>query len=985
MHTKLRNCILSFLTLLGLGMNAAALTTGDSLRIPLTDEEIASLSAPPPAWADEVEGGTPEQPHVCRGCAAYPVVMSGESDTGPQYDAYVGTNWTNNTVYYQFNANVTSTNQTIFRNVCREISSFANVKFVEGTGAGNYIAVESGTANFSAIGMVGGAQTLQMVNWDYPYILGHEILHALGCLHEQSRSDRDTFVTINFANITSGDAHNFDIDSGTSNYGPYDFGSVMHYGQKAFGINGAVTITCKTGYTQFQNTIGQTTQFSALDKAGLSQRYPGTPQIQIDLKDDGEQYQGVSVTSVVAGNTVSVENDIRNGGTSPSGTFEVKFYLSWNNIISDADTLLGTVNMPAINGNDYGNCDLSSAVVPSSLTPGDYYVGWIIDSANAVPETNEFNNIVLNKNGVQKLTVIAPAPIIDLKDDGEQYQGLSSTSVVAGKAVSAENDIRNGGTSPSGTFEVKFYLSTNNTITTTDTLLGTVNMPSINGNDYGHCDLSSAVVPSNLPPGDYYVGWIIDPAGAVTETDKGNNAILYKSGVQKLTVIAPAPIIDLKDDGEQYQYLSSTSAADGNTVSVVTDLRNAGTSPSGTFEVKFYLSWNNIISDADTLLGTVIMPSINGNDFGACDLYSAVVPSSLPPGDYYVGWIIDSAGAVTETDESNNNVLYKSGVQKLTVTAPPTVTTPTQTAITSSGATVGGNVTSDGGSAIIERGVVYSLTSANSNPKISGTSVTKKTSTDSSGAFTIALTGLEPGKGYSFKAYAKNAVGTTYTSPVSTFTTLAVAPTVTTPTQTSITSSSAKLGGKVISDGGSAIIERGVVYSLTSANSNPKISGTSVSRKTSTDTSGAFTISITGLKPGKGYSFKAYAKNAVGTTYTSPVSTFTTAAAIVAIHPTAESVTSITDGSGSLADTWKTLTTIDPKDGLKYLTIVITKAPGTEQQRRIVEVSDNLTDWYSGKNHTSVLRDNADILKVRDNTPLTPGKKRYIRLKPPLR
>ena len=123
----------------------------------------------------------------------------------------------------------------------------------------------------------------------------------------------------------------------------------------------------------------------------------------------------------------------------------------------------------------------------------------------------------------------------------------------------------------------------------------------------------------------------------------------------------------------------------------------------------------------------------------------------------------------------------------------------------------------------------------------------------------------------------------------------------------------------------------------------------------------------------------------MGTTYTSPVSTFTTAAAIVAIHPTAESVTSITDGSGSLADTWKTLTTIDPKDGLKYLTIVITKAPGTEQQRRIVEVSDNLTDWYSGKNHTSVLRDNADILKVRDNTPLTPGKKRYIRLKPPLR
>jgi hypothetical protein len=79
-------------------------------------------------------------------------------------------------------------------------------------------------------------------------------------------------------------------------------------------------------------------------------------------------------------------------------------------------------------------------------------------------------------------------------------------------------------------------------------------------------------------------------------------------------------------------------------------------------------------------------------------------------------------------------------------------------------------------------------------------------------------------------------------------------------------------------------------------------------------------------------------------------------------------------------DTWKTITTIDPESGLKYRAIVVTKAPGTAQLRRIVQVSSNLIDWYSGKNHTTVLRNTPALLKVRDNTPVTPGTKRHIRL-----
>lgn len=101
----------------------------------------------------------------------------------------------------------------------------------------------------------------------------------------------------------------------------------------------------------------------------------------------------------------------------------------------------------------------------------------------------------------------------------------------------------------------------------------------------------------------------------------------------------------------------------------------------------------------------------------------------------------------------------------------PSVSTPTSTAITSTGATLGGNVTSDGAALITDRGVVYSITTTNADPVIGGTGVTQASTSGTTGVFTVNVTGLSVLTGYSFKAYATNSVGTTYTD-VATFTTL---------------------------------------------------------------------------------------------------------------------------------------------------------------------------------------------------------------------
>ncbi len=82
----------------------------------------------------------------------------------------------------------------------------------------------------------------------------HEMIHALGFRHEQSRADRDDYVNIHFENVERGRENNFDkVGNGFSNFGVgYNTRSIMHYGNTAFSSNGRPTITAKVKYLNIQ-------------------------------------------------------------------------------------------------------------------------------------------------------------------------------------------------------------------------------------------------------------------------------------------------------------------------------------------------------------------------------------------------------------------------------------------------------------------------------------------------------------------------------------------------------------------------------------------------------------------------------------------------------------------------------------------------------------------------------------------------------------
>lgn len=192
----------------------------------------------------------------------------------------------------------------------------------------------------------------------------------------------------------------------------------------------------------------------------------------------------------------------------------------------------------------------------------------------------------------------------------------------------------------------------------------------------------------------------------------------------------------------------------------------------------------------------------------------------------------------------------------------PMVGTSIISAITATTASGGGDVITDGGSDVIERGVCWSISQ---NPTVVDSHTVDGTGL---GIFVSSITGLSANTTYYVKAYATNSVGTSYGNEVS-FATNPTLPTVSTASISNITITSAESGGNVTADGGSAVTERGVCWRTSQ---NPTVTD---SHKTSGSGTGLYTSSITGLSPSTTYYVRAFATNSVGTAYGNQVN-FTT-------------------------------------------------------------------------------------------------------------
>uniref|UniRef100_A0A3Q3FW15 Metalloendopeptidase n=1 Tax=Kryptolebias marmoratus TaxID=37003 RepID=A0A3Q3FW15_KRYMA len=139
-----------------------------------------------------------------------------------------------------------------------------------------FLSIQKLNGCFSYIGQVfANGQNLSIgSSCDHLGIVEHEILHALGFYHEQSRYDRSDHIKIVWDNIKEGWEYNFrkvGHENSTTHETSYDYLSVMHYYKSAFTNGNGSTII--TSDPKFQDVIGQRLEMSPGDVQELNLLY----------------------------------------------------------------------------------------------------------------------------------------------------------------------------------------------------------------------------------------------------------------------------------------------------------------------------------------------------------------------------------------------------------------------------------------------------------------------------------------------------------------------------------------------------------------------------------------------------------------------------------------------------------------------------------------------------------------------------------------
>ena len=213
--------------------------------------------------------------------------------------------WKDNTVKYKFSSYLPGFTKKLVRNAMREIELNTCVRFQEKPDAIlRYLSIEPSAekceANIGApahgihIIRLSESNAQRTIGCIYPTVV-HELLHALGFSHTQTRSDRDKFVTIIWSRIPW--YNRKDFSKQTTSWFPkdpkakeYDYKSVMHYSRNQFSVNGRNTIDAGKN----TDVIGTGYRMSERDIMQINELY-GCP-ARDTLKGYGknEKYRGLS-------------------------------------------------------------------------------------------------------------------------------------------------------------------------------------------------------------------------------------------------------------------------------------------------------------------------------------------------------------------------------------------------------------------------------------------------------------------------------------------------------------------------------------------------------------------------------------------------------------------------------------------------------------------------------------------------------------------
>ena len=293
-----------------------------------------------------------------------------------------------------------------------------------------------------------------------------------------------------------------------------------------------------------------------------------------------------SDSSPTAGASFTLNATVRNQGSGSSSSTTLRYYRSADAIITTSDTAVGTDSVSGLSAS--GSSDESiSLTAPSDQ--GAYYYGACVDSVSDESDTTN------NCSAAVTVTVgAAPAPDLIVSTFT-----VRNSSPVTGQYFTMDVTVNNQGNGSSESTTLRYFRSTDATITTSDASISLGGVPgflSVDGlSPSGSVD-KSASTPAPSTPGTYYYGACV---GTVTgESDTTNNC----SPAATVTVQAAAPDLVVDTPTVSYVYVSSLTAGDSFTLSFT--VRNQGNWSSGPITLRYYRSTDAEFGDDDTLVGT---------------------------------------------------------------------------------------------------------------------------------------------------------------------------------------------------------------------------------------------------------------------------------------------------------------------------------------------------------------------------------------------
>ena len=339
------------------------------------------------------------------------------------------------------------------------------------------------------------------------------------------------------------------------------------------------------------------------------------PDLTVSVSQDG--------ANLVVGESFTLKARVRNSDIGGSSATTVRFYRSTDATITTSDTELGTASVGALaaNGSSYLPIDLTA---PS--TAGTYYYGACVDT---VPGESDTTN-----NCSRALTVTLDATAAPDLIVYRPYH--SAGNLLVGASFTLNATVKNQGSAASGSTTLRYYRSTDDTITTSDTALGTDSVSSIasGGTSAQSIDLTA---PSEA--GTYYYGVCVD---AVTDEAVTSNNCSDARAVSVDAEAAP----DL--------YITGLFAVGPLNSSYFTSLsawvKNQGSGSSDATTLRFYRSTDEMITTSDTELGTAAVGGLSPSGTSSHGIRDITRPSEA--GTYYYGACVDAVPG--ESDTTNN-------------------------------------------------------------------------------------------------------------------------------------------------------------------------------------------------------------------------------------------------------------------------------------------------------------------------------------------